>query len=218
MWDVSGCPGPGWGSVWRSPEENGLGSVSPGTPYRFAWQTEGGRGTRGLPSVSNTTVAICFRFCFLAHPSPSFWINPHMILSQETIEGKRSETSSMSTPKRAKHSLTTWYQKFCKCRVNGAFLTLFQAVFLDSSQCWDDVIANKERNSSKSVGAASTTPPPQHIHYWMCNQESQGLLWKQLILFKYTQGWSAGHLRAYVIIQMIDDPVCVIWIVFIPCE
>lgn len=79
VWGVSGCPGPGWGSVWRSPEENGLGSVSPGTPYRFAWQTEGGRGTRGLPSVSNTTVAICFRFLFPRAPFP-------IILDQPTHE------------------------------------------------------------------------------------------------------------------------------------
>lgn len=58
VWGVSVCPGPGWGLVWRSPEESGLGSASPGTPCRFAWRTDGrggkgrGGGGRGVNHLS----------------------------------------------------------------------------------------------------------------------------------------------------------------------
>lgn len=89
VWGVSVCPGPGWGWVWRSPEENDLGSASPGTPYRFAWQTDGGRGgggRRGLPSVSNTTVATCvFFLLFLTPPLLMFFFffTPILIISDQ---------------------------------------------------------------------------------------------------------------------------------------
>lgn len=81
VWGVSGCPGPRLVLVWMSPEESDLGSISPGTPYRFAWRTEG--ETEGLPSVSNKTITISevfFSFPFL-HPPSSFWIHPHVDLS-----------------------------------------------------------------------------------------------------------------------------------------
>lgn len=45
----------------------------------------------GLPAVSNTTVTTCFLL-----PSSSFWINPHVNSSWETLEGSRSRTSSMA--------------------------------------------------------------------------------------------------------------------------
>lgn len=60
-------------------------------------------GNEGLPSVSNTTVAVFF---FFSHPSSSFWISPHRNSSQETIEGTQhagAKTSSMSIQKQAKH-------------------------------------------------------------------------------------------------------------------
>lgn len=88
VWGVSVCPGPGWGWVWRSPEENDLGSASPGTPYRFAWQTDGERvgvGVGGVYHLSPTQpwqlVPFSFFFSlppfyFLLHPSSSFQINP----------------------------------------------------------------------------------------------------------------------------------------------
>lgn len=115
VWGVSVCPGPGWGLVWRSPEESGLGSVSPGTPYRFAWRTDRRRqwgregGREGSPSVSDTTVATCVAFfLFFWLPSSSFWISPH--ISQETFEGTRSKTSSTQCNKNKRNSLTTSYQ------------------------------------------------------------------------------------------------------------
>lgn len=78
VWGVSVCPGPGWGWVWRSPEENDLGSASPGTPYRFAWQTDGGREEGFTICLQHNRGNLCLFPSFSHSPLLMFfYAHPH---------------------------------------------------------------------------------------------------------------------------------------------
>lgn len=136
VWGVSGCPGPGWGLVWRSPEENDLGSISPGIPYRFAWWTEGGRERGFTICLQHNRRNLCVLFLapiliILNRPTRKFL--PGNDWSNTTC---RSETTPASITEQAKHFDSTFAEFLISC-CESWFSTPAQAVFLDFTQRWN---------------------------------------------------------------------------------
>lgn len=147
VWGVSVCPGPGWGWVWRSPEENDLGSASPGTPYRFAWQTDGGRGggVGGVYHLSPTQPwqLVSFSFFFSLPHFYFFYTHPHHFGSTHVKMcpkkhlKKPAAESSMPTRRQKRNTCVTHHRIFSWCRVRAVCFFSISLCLLDLYQCWN---------------------------------------------------------------------------------